>query len=181
MLPALLESSGHLPTYPRHASAFEVYDWVHFTDCNIAGGDKTFVKELASRVSSPLLGSVNGWHYEILDEVDNLSREVQASLKGLMDPIYGTIFILTTNHPNKIDPGIVNRSHMISMNYPSPQQYQQIAVQWLIQEGFTGNEVTPAQWATIIAGCKGFRDLGDAVATIIKKLQSQPPAATATP
>lgn len=176
MLPTLLENSGHLPIFPRHASVFEVFDWVHYNACNIIGGDKTFVKDLLSRVNSPMLGSPNGWHYEILDEVDNLSDQVQASLKGLMDPIYGTIYILTTNNPDKLDGGVVNRSHMIEMNYPSPPQYQALGTSWLIERGFTGNEISSAQWATIMADCKGFREFGDSVEIVVRNLRRQQPA-----
>ncbi len=174
MLPTLLEASGFLPTFPRH-NVFHPYNWEHFTKCGLAGNTVAFSQAIAQRVHDHMLAGPTGWHYEILDEVDLLTTAAQASLKSLMDPSHGTIFILTTNHPNLLDKGVVNRSHMIEMNYPNLQQYQAIATSWLIQEGFTGNEVTAAQWATIIAGCKGFRDLGDAVATIIKKLQSQPP------
>ncbi len=177
LLPTLLEASGNLPTFPRCYSFFAAYNWVNFRPCNILCGDKTFLKQLASDVFSPMLGGPSGWHYEILDEVDNLSPTAQASLKGLIDPAHGTIFIMTTNHPERMDKGLINRSHMIEMNYPSPQQYQNLGTNWLIQSGFTGNEVSQAQWSKIIAGCKGFRDLGDAVATVINTLRGLPPPA----
>lgn len=174
LLPALLEASGILPTFPRN-SVFHPYSWEHFTRCGLAGNTVAFSQALTQRVNDYMLASQSGWHYETLDEVDLLTDTAQASLKSLMDSNHGTIFILTTNHPNRLDKGVVNRSHMIEMNYSTPQQYQALGTTWLIQSGFTGNEVSQAQWAAIIAGCKGFRDLGDAVATIISTLRRQSP------
>lgn len=54
-------------------------------------------------------------HYVILDEVDNLTAAAHASLKAIMNYTH-VVFILTTNHLNKVDPGVINRSIVLDMN-----------------------------------------------------------------
>lgn len=64
----------------------------------------------------------SGFHYTILDEVDNLTVAAQASLKAIMTGLHG-IFILTTNHIDAIDKGVVNRCHVIHMMEAQPQDW----------------------------------------------------------
>jgi DNA polymerase III gamma/tau subunit len=54
-------------------------------------------------------------HYIVLDEVDLLSDVAMASLKSIMNKPF-TIFIMTTNHLNKIDRGVINRSVLVDFN-----------------------------------------------------------------
>jgi DNA polymerase III delta prime subunit len=56
-------------------------------------------------------------HYVILDEVDLLTAAASASLKSIMNR-KDVIFILTTNHLNKIDRGVQDRSILIDLNAP---------------------------------------------------------------
>jgi DNA polymerase III delta prime subunit len=56
-------------------------------------------------------------HYVILDEVDLLTAAASASLKSIMNR-KGVVFILTTNHLNKIDLGVQNRSVLVDLNAP---------------------------------------------------------------
>lgn len=60
----------------------------------------------------------SGFVYQILDEVDELGSR-QTALKGLMNDLDKTIFILTTNHLNYIDRGV--RSRCIEIDFsPAP-------------------------------------------------------------
>ena len=61
----------------------------------------------------------SGLHYSVLDEIDNLTEAAQASLKAIMTGLHG-VFILTTNHINEIDKGVVNRCHVIHMMEANP-------------------------------------------------------------
>jgi len=54
-------------------------------------------------------------HYIVLDEVDLLSDLAMASLKSIMNKPE-TIFIMTTNHLNKVDRGVINRSVLVDFN-----------------------------------------------------------------
>lgn len=56
-------------------------------------------------------------HYVILDEVDLLTIAASASLKSIMNR-KNVVFILTTNHLNKIDLGVQNRSVLVDLNAP---------------------------------------------------------------
>ncbi len=60
-------------------------------------------------------------HYVILDEVDLLTTAASASLKAIMNR-NDVVFILTTNHLEKIDPGVINRSVVLDLNAaPTPE------------------------------------------------------------
>lgn len=60
------------------------------------------------------------WHfagkdYFVFDEVDRLTVAAQQSLRSTMD-LKRCMFFFTTNYLSKIDPGIVNRCHLVEMN-----------------------------------------------------------------
>lgn len=57
----------------------------------------------------------SGKHYIILDEVDNYKLERQQQLKGLLNS-NNAIFVMTTNHINKVDKGLRSRSIVVEMN-----------------------------------------------------------------
>ncbi len=59
--------------------------------------------------------NTSGLHYLILDEVDLLTPAAIASLKSVMNRP-NVVFILTTNHLNKIDRGVQNRSVLLDLN-----------------------------------------------------------------
>jgi DNA polymerase III delta prime subunit len=56
-------------------------------------------------------------HYVILDEVDLLTAAASASLKSIMNR-QDVVFIMTTNHLNKIDRGVQNRCILVDLNAP---------------------------------------------------------------
>jgi replication-associated recombination protein RarA len=64
-------------------------------------------------------------HYIVLDEVDLLSELAMASLKSIMNKPE-TIFIMTTNHLNKVDRGVINRSVLVDFNAAPDSE-------WLVQ------------------------------------------------
>lgn len=76
----------------------------------------------------------SGFHYTILDEVDNLTVAAQASLKAIMTGLHG-IFILTTNHIGAIDKGIVNRCHVIHMMEAQPKDWLPIVKKVIAKMG----------------------------------------------
>jgi DNA polymerase III delta prime subunit len=60
------------------------------------------------------------WHfsqhdYFVFDEIDRLTIGAQQSLRSTMD-LPRCMFFFTTNYLSKIDPGIVNRCHLVEMN-----------------------------------------------------------------
>ncbi len=64
----------------------------------------------------------SGLHFIILDEVDHLTPAASASLKAIMNR-QDVVFILTTNHLNKVDQGVINRSILLDMNAAPPNAW----------------------------------------------------------
>ena len=54
-------------------------------------------------------------HYIVLDEIDLLSPTAMSVLKSVMNKPE-TIFIMTTNNLNAVDPGVIDRSILIDFN-----------------------------------------------------------------
>lgn len=82
-------------------------------------GNGVSITSVAQRITK-LNDSMPFWHfsshhYFVFDEVDRLTTAAQQSLRPLMD-MERCMFFFTTNYLNKIDPGIVNRCHLIEMN-----------------------------------------------------------------
>jgi DNA polymerase III delta prime subunit len=65
-------------------------------------------------------------NYFILDEVDNLSKLAQQSLKSALNTTRG-IFILTTNNVSELDRGLLDRCVLIEMNAAQSDQYLTIS------------------------------------------------------
>jgi len=67
-------------------------------------------------------------HYFILDEVDNLTKSAQQSLKSVMNT-KRAIFILTTNNLSSLDKGMRDRCIQLEMNAADVEQLLPIARQ----------------------------------------------------
>ena len=102
-------------------------------------------------------------HYFVFDEIDNLTDNAQASLKAAMN-ISTAIFILTTNHIDKIEKGILNRSIMVDMNAATPQAWLPFAHRILTDHKV---KATDEELIPLIHACKGSaRDIADSILTI---------------
>lgn len=111
--------------------------------------------DLMSKVkkrSSLVSGNDSGYHYFVLDEVDNMTIKAQASLKSSMD-ISKTIFILTTNNLNRIDAGVRNRCIKVDCNAAQAQDYLPVAKRILHACGAL--PISDDKLLPIIANCKG--------------------------
>lgn len=60
-------------------------------------------------------------HYFILDEVDNLTKQSQQSLKSALNTTRA-IFVLTTNNVSLLDRGLLDRCVLVEMNAAQPSQ-----------------------------------------------------------
>jgi replication-associated recombination protein RarA len=108
------------------------------------------IKKIEQQVST--FSPFGEYHYIILDEVDNLTRETMPSLKAVMNA-RNSVFILTTNDITKIDGGVRNRCHCVEFNAAT-------ADKWLpLVKRIHGdlNKIAPSDDALlpIISGCKG--------------------------
>lgn len=90
-------------------------------------------------------------HYFILDEVDNLTKLAQQSLKSAMNTKHA-IFILTTNYITQIDRGLMDRCILVEMNAAQPEQLMPFAKS-LIEDGDVVLNDTELKEA--IAACNG--------------------------
>ena len=84
------------------------------------------VTTLLSKQLSTVSLNVSGLHYVILDEVDNLTKLAQQSLKSVMNT-KRAIFILTTNNISSLDKGLKDRCILVEMNAAKVAQYLPIA------------------------------------------------------
>lgn len=105
----------------------------------------------------------SGYHYFVLDEVDNLTDAAQASLKSAMN-MPQTIFIMTTNHIEKIEKGVLNRCHLIEFNAAASADWLPLAHRILNDMNVTG--VADNLLLQVIATCKG--SARDILASIVE-------------
>jgi DNA polymerase III delta prime subunit len=127
----------------------------------------TMLTDLNTRCKSMTALSPSGWHYEILDEVDNLTVAAQASLKTAITFANSTIFIITTNHPSKIDSGLKDRSILIEMNQPKADDCVPLAQSFFRKMGLKGSEVSESVFIDLAKASRGsLREFGTAVATL---------------
>lgn len=84
------------------------------------------VTTMLNTIVSTLSLNASGLHYVILDEVDNLSKLAQQSLKSVLNT-KRAIFILTTNNISSLDKGLKDRCVLVEMNAAKDVQYLPIA------------------------------------------------------
>ena len=109
-------------------------------------------------------------HYIVLDEVDLLTEAAMSSLKSIMNKSE-TIFIMTTNHLNKIDRGVISRSVLVDFNAAPESDWLVKVRQVLAAYGETveDDEIL----LNIIRPCCGSaRDIMYAAHSLISKIKS---------
>ena len=84
------------------------------------------VTTMLDKMTSTVSLNKSGLHYVILDEVDNLTKLAQQSLKSVMNTTRA-IFILTTNNISSLDKGLKDRCVLVEMNAAKDVQYLPIA------------------------------------------------------
>ena len=118
--------------------------------------------------------NVSGLHYFILDEVDNLTKLAQQSLKTALNTTLG-VFVLTTNNVSQLDKGLLDRCILIEMNAANPNAYLGIAKSIADEAGvaLSNDELLP----TIQFANGSFRNLLHNVARLARR-KNQPPNIT---
>ncbi len=84
------------------------------------------VMTLIGNILNVMSFNSSGLHYIILDEVDNLTKLAQQSLKSAMNT-HRAVFILTTNNISELDKGLKDRCVLIEMNAGDPEEYLPLA------------------------------------------------------
>jgi DNA polymerase III delta prime subunit len=111
--------------------------------------------------------NINGkYAYVILDEVDNLSPSAMQQLKSVMDNhINRVVFIMTTNHLQKIDSSLEDRSYIFGFNKVPPSAWLPAMRRVLAAYGITC--LTDDQ---LIAAAASINGSGRQFATCVKEL-----------
>lgn len=104
------------------------------------------------------------YHYFVLDEVDELSKEAMSILKSVMN-MPQTVWVLTTNRFTDIEAGVKDRCHCIPFHAAPAANWLPLARRILAHAGVGG--VTDAQLCAVIAPCNGSaRQITDAVVAL---------------
>lgn len=110
--------------------------------------------------------NVSGLHYIILDEVDNLTKLAQQSLKSALNTPRG-LFVLTTNNVSELDKGLLDRCVLVEMNAAEPTAYLETARAIVKASNATlsDDELMP----TIKAANGSFRNLSHNVGRLARR------------
>ena len=126
----------------------------------------TLIESQLSKVSL----NASGLHYFVIDEVDNLTKLAQQSLKSALNTTRA-IFILTTNNVSQLDKGLMDRCVLAEMNAAQPKQLAPL-IQRIAADA---NVVLNATETQIIAmGCNGsVRNLAHTTMRYISRKQRE--------
>lgn len=103
--------------------------------------------------------------YYVLDEVDNLNAQAMAVLKSVMNTP-GCVFILTTNHFEKVEVGVRSRCYCIPFNAAPAVKWLPLARRIMADAGLNG--ISDQQLLAVIKTGKGSaRDITDALIDVV--------------
>ena len=116
------------------------------------------------------------YHYFVLDEVDNLTKDGMASLKSAMN-MMNSVFVLTTNNFKHIEPGVRDRCHCIAFNAAPAKRWLPLCHRILGDAGVSGVDDTAL--VAVIESCNGSaRAVKDAMLSIILEVRRRKSAPT---
>ena len=130
------------------------------------------VMSLIERVLSKTSFNSSGLHYFVLDEVDNLTKLAQQSLKSALNTNRG-IFILTTNNISELDKGLKDRCVLVEMNAAAINDYLPLAKNLVSDMGvvMSDDDLLP----TISAAKGSLRNLIHNVERLARRRNPPPP------
>jgi replication-associated recombination protein RarA len=147
-----------------------IYDEV-FIQCKQGMNGSDLMRKIEAQATY-ISANYSDKHYFVLDEIDNLTDAAQASLKAAMNVTTG-VFIMTTNHIDKIEKGVLNRSILVEMNAAQPKRWLPFANRILADCGVSG--VSEEELIPLIAACNGsVRDIADSILTIAARKSTKP-------
>ena len=130
------------------------------------------VMSLIERGLSKTSFNASGLHYFVLDEVDNLTKLAQQSLKSALNTNRG-IFILTTNNISELDKGLKDRCVLVEMNAAAINDYLPLAKNLVSDMGvvMSDDDLLP----TISAAKGSLRNLIHNVERLARRSNPPPP------
>jgi DNA polymerase III delta prime subunit len=124
-----------LPDLIEQSLGVEGADVVYF---DVSQGGNNGAALLEKILSSATLVPGSTYRYYVLDEVDNLLPQTMLSLKNAMNVgSESCIFVMTTNHLSKIEPGVISRSTLVEFNAAASVDWLPKARQILADYGIT--------------------------------------------
>ncbi len=124
------------------------------------------VMDLIGKITSTNSFNTSGLHYIIIDEVDNLTKQAQASLKSALS-CQRCIFVLTTNNISLLDRGMLDRCVLVEMNAASDAQLLPIAHQLAKDIGIN---ISDAELLPTIRAANGsFRNVSHNIERLIRR------------
>jgi replication-associated recombination protein RarA len=139
------------------------------------GHTNTAIVDKTKRILDITSLNASGLHYIIFDEVDNLSKQAQASLKTVLN-CTRAIFILTTNNISDLNKGVKDRCILIDMNAAQDSQFLPLARKMTVDADVVLND---AQLLNAISGNNGsFRSVMFAIKRLILSAKRSQQAAT---
>jgi replication-associated recombination protein RarA len=129
------------------------------------------VMVLIEKVLSKTSFNASGLHYFILDEVDNLTKLAQQSLKSALNTDRG-IFVLTTNNVSELDKGLKDRCVLVEMNAAPVSEYLPLAKNLVSDMGVAMNDIDLLP--TISAANGSFRNLIHNVERVARRKAAVP-------
>ena len=126
----------------------------------------TLISNILDRVSF----NESGLHYIIVDEVDNLTKLAQQSLKSAMNTSR-CVFILTTNNVAELDKGLKDRCVLIEMNAGKPEEYLTIAKQITADTNVVLSDKVLLEAISLANG--SFRNLTHSIDRLARRTKSQ--------
>ena len=130
------------------------------------------VMTLIGNILNVMSFNSSGLHYIILDEVDNLTKLAQQSLKSALNTNRG-IFILTTNNISELDKGLKDRCVLVEMNAAAINDYLPLAKNLVSDMGvvMSDDDLLP----TISAAKGSLRNLIHNVERLARRSNPPPP------
>ena len=130
------------------------------------------VMALIEKILSRNSLNTSGLHYFILDEVDNLTKLAQQSLKSALNTDRG-IFILTTNNISELDKGLKDRCVLVEMNAAPVSSYLPLAKSLISDMGVVMSDIDLLP--TISAANGSLRNLIHNVERLARRNSLPPP------
>jgi DNA polymerase III delta prime subunit len=156
-----------LPGAIEHAKTQEQPQDTHyeFVQCQMGEMTGPQLMRQIDNATNFMSSNSSGYHYFVLDEVDNLTDAAQASLKAVMNKPT-TIFVLTTNYFDKIERGIINRCVTVEMNAAPASAWLDFSKRVLADAEI--NNVSDEQLLQVLTPCQGsVRNILDQLQTIV--------------
>lgn len=156
-----------LPGAIEHAKTQEQPEDTHyeFVQCQMGEMTGPQLMRQIDNTTNFMSSNSSGYHYFVLDEVDNLTDAAQASLKAVMNKPT-TIFVLTTNYFDKIERGIINRCVTVEMNAAPASAWLDFSKKVLADAEI--NNVSDEQLLQVLTPCQGsVRNILDELQTIV--------------